>query len=67
MAKPPESTPHSDLDGVHQDEERNTKVASDRGESGEELQRAHEDSQGRPPYADDQPAGEAGEAEGHPS
>ena len=59
MAKPPESTPHSDLDGVHQDEARNTKVAADRGESGEELKRAHDENQGRPPYAD--------EAEGHPS
>ena len=61
MAKPPESTPHSDLDGVHQDEERNTDVAADRGESGGELQRAHEDSRARPPYSDD------GDAEAHPS
>ncbi|MBV9932191.1 MAG: hypothetical protein JO013_14775 [Alphaproteobacteria bacterium] len=64
MAKPPASTPHSDLDGVHQDEARNTKVAADRAESGEELRRAHDDSSARPPYADDAPAGEA---EGHPS
>ncbi|HEY0311497.1 MAG TPA: hypothetical protein VGC56_03285 [Allosphingosinicella sp.] len=61
MAKPPESTPHSDLDGVHQDEERNTKVAADTGEGAADLQRAHEESQGRPPYSD------AKEAEGHPS
>jgi hypothetical protein len=61
MAKPPQSTPHSDLDGVHQDEERNTKVAADTGEGAADLQRAHEESQGRPPYSDDK------EAEGHPS
>ena len=59
MSKPPPSTPHSDLDGVHQDEEPNTDVAARRGESGDELKRAHEENQGRPPYAD--------EAEGHPS
>jgi hypothetical protein len=59
MAKPPESTPHSDLDGVHQDEKRNTDAAAERGESGEALKRAHDENQGRPPYAD--------EAEGHPS
>jgi hypothetical protein len=59
MPKPPESTPHSDLDGVHQDDERNTKVAQETGEGAADLKRAHEDSQGRPPYAD--------EAEGHPS
>jgi hypothetical protein len=66
VSKPPESTPHSDIDGVHQDEERNTKVAADVGEGTRDLKRAHDDSQGRPPYADD--AGEgSGEAEAHPS
>jgi hypothetical protein len=59
MAKPPESTPHSDLDGVHQDEAPNTDVAAARGESADTLKRAHEENQGRPPYAD--------EAEAHPS
>jgi len=57
--KPPPSTPHSDLDGVHQDEEPNTEVAARRGESGGDLKRAHDENQGRPPYSD--------EAEGHPS
>lgn len=59
MPKPPEATPHSDLDGVHQDEERNSKVAGERGESGGALKRAHDESQARPPYAD--------EGEGPPS
>ena len=67
MPKPPPSTPHSDLDGVHRDEERNTDVAADRGESGGELQRAREESPGRPPSSDDQGGGDAPEAEGHPS
>lgn len=61
MAKPPEATPHSDLDGVHQDEKRNTEIAADRGESAADLERAHEENHGRPPSSDDK------EAEGHPS
>jgi hypothetical protein len=68
VPKPPESTPHSDISGVHQDEERNTRVASETGEGAGELQRAHEEKSGRPPYADETPAGGSGdEAEAHPS
>ena len=68
MPKPPQSTPHSDISGVHQDEERNAKVAADTGEGAGELKRAHDEKAGRPPYADDKPAGAAGdEAEAHPS
>ena len=53
MAKPPPSTPHSDIDGVHEDERRNTDVASERGESAEELDRANRHNVARPEHRDD--------------
>jgi hypothetical protein len=55
MPKPPKATPHSDIDGVHQDEVRNTDAAARAGESAEELQEAKEESIARPPYSDDIP------------
>ena len=55
MSRPPKATPHSDIDGVHQDERRNTDVAAERGEGAEDLKRAKEESVGRPGYADDRP------------
>ena len=53
MPKPPKATPHSDIDGVHRDEVRNTELAADMGEGGEKLARAQEESVGRPEYSDD--------------
>ena len=53
MTKPPPSTPHSDLDGVHRDERRNTDVAAERGESAKELRDAAEGNAARPDYQDD--------------
>ena len=53
MAKPPPATPHSDIDGVHQDEVRNTDVAADRGESAGSLERAKDEAVARPGYSDD--------------
>ena len=55
MAKPPKATPHSDIDGVHQDERPNTEVAGDLGQSGGSLARAKEGSTARPEQADDRP------------
>jgi hypothetical protein len=55
MPKPPKATPHSDIDGVHRDEVRNTDVASDLGESAGALDDAKEKSVGRPEYSEDQP------------
>ncbi len=55
MAKPPKATPHSDIDGVHQDEALNAERAAELGEGAEELARAKEESAGRPEYHDDQP------------
>jgi hypothetical protein len=58
MARPPESTPHSDMDTGHEDEARNLgDVGKGRGDSGD-LERARRGSAARPPYADDQPARE---------
>jgi hypothetical protein len=56
VSKPPPSTPHSDIDGIHQDEDRNTDTADRVGQDGSDLATAKAHSKGRPPYSDDQPA-----------
>ena len=53
MPKPPKATPHSDIDGVHQDEVRNTDVAAGRGEDAGTLDEAKDEAVARPPYTDD--------------
>ena len=53
MPKPPPSTPHSDIDGVHADERRNTDVAAEQGESAETLKGAQDGDKARPPHAND--------------
>ncbi|MEA3050758.1 MAG: hypothetical protein QOG84_2594 [Sphingomonadales bacterium] len=53
MPKPPQATPHSDIDGVHRDEKRNVDSANEAGQDTSDLQRAHEDSKGRPDYTED--------------
>ena len=55
MSRPPKSTPHSDIDGVHQDEKRNVDTANEAGEDSGDLERARDESVGRPEYTDDQP------------
>ena len=50
MAKPPKSTPHSDIDGVHQDEKLNVKTAQETGETGDDLRLAADEATGRPPH-----------------
>ena len=55
MAQPPKATPHSDIDGVHQDEVPNTDRAAELGESAEQLVRAKDEAIARPEYTDDQP------------
>ena len=54
MAKPPESTPHSDIDGVHEDERRNVDSANAADQDNKDLKRAHEETVARPPYSDDE-------------
>lgn len=53
MAKPPPSTPHSDIGGVNEHERRSTDVAAEQGDSAEILQDARTGSPARPPYSDD--------------
>lgn len=53
MPKPPQSTPSSDIDGVHQDEKLNVDSANEAGQDSSDVQRAHEGSAARPPYSDD--------------
>jgi hypothetical protein len=58
VPKPPRSTPHSDLEGVHRDERSNVDSANAAGEDSGDLEEARRGSQGRPPYADDGAGGE---------
>ena len=55
MAQPPESTPHSDISGVHRDEKKQPDSALEAGQDAGDLARARENSPGRPPSTDDQP------------
>jgi hypothetical protein len=59
VPKPPKSTPHSDIDGVHQDEKPNTVTAQETGETSADLELARGQSRGKPPHVD-----EDGEEEG---
>ncbi len=52
MAKPPKATPHSDIDGIHQDEKPNAEVASDLGQSAGVLEDAKQEATARPEYVD---------------
>ena len=58
MSKPPPSTPHSDLDGVHQDEKPNVETAIQAGEDGGDVARAKEESIARPKTSEDVADGE---------
>lgn len=51
MTKPPASTPHSDLEGVHQDERPNIETATEAGQDSGDVKRAGDRSRARPPYA----------------
>jgi hypothetical protein len=53
VAKPPQAKPHSDMDGVHQDERRNTDVAAELDQGAADLAEAKAESVGRPPSGDD--------------
>jgi hypothetical protein len=57
VPKPPQSTPHSDLEGVHRDEKKNIDSANEAGQDTGDLQRANEESVGRPDYAEDEGKG----------
>ncbi len=53
MSKPPKSTPHSDIDGVHRDEKPNVESAIEAGQGSEDLARASDENAARPDYLDD--------------
>ena len=52
MPTPPKSTPHSDLDGVHQDERSNIDTANESGQTAENLGLARSEGKGYPNYVD---------------
>jgi hypothetical protein len=51
MPKPPRSTPHSDLSGVHRDRHSIPDSANEAGEDSGDLERAGRESVGRPDYS----------------
>ena len=51
MVKPPETPPPSDMDGVGEDEVRNTDAANAAGQSAADLEHAKKESVGRPEYS----------------
>ncbi len=53
MTKPPKSTPHSDIDGVHRDEKPKVESALEAGQGAGDLARAKDESAARPDYSDD--------------
>ena len=55
MAKPPASPPSSDIDGVAEDEVRNTDAARASGQDSGDLARAARQEKGRPNHSPDKP------------
>ena len=53
MTKPPKSTPHSDIDGIHEDEVHNIDAANEAGQDSGDLEKAKAESIGRPAYDSD--------------
>jgi hypothetical protein len=53
MSKPPESTPHSDIDGVHRDEKPNVETAIEAGQDSGTVADVQDQSVGRPDYSDE--------------
>lgn len=54
MPKPPNTPPNSDIDGVDEDERRNTDAANESGQGPAALERARRQGKGRPPYSDEE-------------
>jgi hypothetical protein len=55
VPKPPKSTPHSDIEGVHRDEKPNVESALEAGQGTENLGLARDEAAAKPPYSDDVP------------
>ena len=60
VTKPPKSTPHSDIEGVHKDERRNVDTALESSQDNSDVERAAEESVGRPPRSDEADDGAPG-------
>ena len=58
MSKPPKAPPHSDLDGVDEDEKRNVDAAIESGQDSGDLAKAKDEAVGRPPYSKDEKGGD---------
>lgn len=56
MPKPPPSTPHSDIDGIHRDERPNVETANEAGQDAGTLDKDQRRSVGYPEHVDDQPS-----------
>lgn len=54
MRKPPKTPPHSDLDGVAEDEKNNVDAAIKSGQDSGDLAKAKDRSIGRPRYVEDE-------------
>ena len=54
MPKPPKSTPHSDLTGVHRDEKPNVETSLDAGQDAGTLDKDQKRSPGYPDYSKDE-------------
>lgn len=53
MPKPPKTPPSSDIDGVNEDEVRNTDAAIASGQTTKNLALARDEAAGKPDYSDD--------------
>ncbi|HEX8062357.1 MAG TPA: hypothetical protein VF535_04000 [Allosphingosinicella sp.] len=53
MTKPPKSTAHSDIDGVHRDEKPNVESAVEAGQATDDLALPARENAARPDYSDD--------------
>lgn len=56
MPKPPPTPPDSMTDGVHQDRRRNTDAAIEAGQDASDLERARDQSAGRPNHSKEKSA-----------
>jgi len=54
VSKPPKSTPHSDMTGVHRDERPNIETANEAGQDAETLAKDQKRSVGYPDYSKDE-------------
>jgi hypothetical protein len=54
MAKPPETPPHSDLDGVDEDALRNTDAANASGQDTRNLELARKQSAAKPAHSSEE-------------